>query len=272
MNDSEYNGFGEEEITEFTPTEFSYGDSTPSTSSAVPEEIPVEVMFGDEKPKRRETSEVSYEDKIPVEFKEDKDDDKDGEPKGKNAVVKEIMSWVRTIAIGVLVGVFLVVFVVQRDNVYGDSMEPTLYSGDVVFTEKISTYFHSYERGDIVILDGEGMEGYDRDEYLIKRVIGLPGETIRIADGCVYIKPVDSDEFFLLEEPYIADEVQTLMMTAGIEKGYDEITLADNEYYCIGDNRPVSKDSRILGPFTEDRIKGIAIISVFPFEHFGLIG
>ena len=111
MNDSEYNGFGEEEITEFTPTEFSYGDSTPSTSSAVPEEIPVEVMFGDEKPKRRKTSEVSYEDKIPVEFKDDKDDDKDGEPKGKNAVVKEIMSWVRTIEIGVLVGVFLVVFV-----------------------------------------------------------------------------------------------------------------------------------------------------------------
>ncbi|MCQ2505473.1 MAG: signal peptidase I [Saccharofermentans sp.] len=189
----------------------------------------------------------------------------------KNDVLKELFSWVRTIAIGVLIGILLVVFVVQRDNVYGDSMNPTLENGDMVYTEKISTYFHSYERGDVVILDGHDMEGYDREEYLIKRIIGLPGETVRIADGCVYIRPADSEEFFLLEESYLVEGQQTWMMSIGVDKGYDEITLAENEYFCLGDNRNVSKDSRVLGPFTEDRIKGVAFVCVYPFAHFGLI-
>lgn len=263
----ENNDFFGEDITEFKANEFSFGDEKPvSTSNGVPSEEPVSVLFGDEP--KEEIKETIVEEKLPEELKEpDPSDDK----MSKNEVVKEILSWVRTIAIGVLIGVFLVVFVVQKDNVYGDSMNPTLESGDMVYTEKISTYFHSFERGDIVILDGEGMENYDRDEYLIKRVIGLPGETVRIADGCVYIKPADSDEFFLLEEPYLVEGTQTLMMSLGIEKGYDEITLGEDEYYCLGDNRAVSKDSRVLGPFTVDRIKGTAVIRVYPFDSFGII-
>ena len=267
MNENDINNFSDEEITEFKANEFSFGDEKPvSTSNGVPSEEPVSVLFGDEP--KEEINETIVEEKLPEELKEpDPSDDK----MSKNEVVKEILSWVRTIAIGVLIGVFLVVFVVQKDNVYGDSMNPTLESGDMVYTEKISTYFHSFERGDIVILDGEGMENYDRDEYLIKRVIGLPGETVRIADGCVYIKPADSDEFFLLEEPYLVEGTQTLMMSLGIEKGYDEITLGEDEYYCLGDNRAVSKDSRVLGPFTVDRIKGTAVIRVYPFDSFGII-
>ena len=264
MSDNEFSG---EDITEFKADEFSFGDEvSENVASSVPSEEPVSVLFGDEA--KEEIKETVAEEKMPEDLIEPSPSD---DKLSKNEVIKEILSWVRTIAIGVLIGVFLVVFVVQKDNVYGDSMNPTLESGDMVYTEKISTYFHSYERGDIVILDGEGMENYDRDEYLIKRVIGLPGETVRIADGCVYIKPADSDEFFLLDEPYLVDGVQTLMMNLGIEKGYDEITLGENEYYCLGDNRPVSKDSRILGPFTEDRIKGTAVICVYPFDHFGLV-
>ena len=60
-------------------------------------------------------------------------------------------------------------------------------------------------------------------------------------------------------------------MSLGIEKGYDEITLGEDEYYCLGDNRAVSKDSRVLGPFTVDRIKGTAVIRVYPFDSFGII-
>ena len=190
---------------------------------------------------------------------------------GKTAIIKEILSWVRTIAIGVIIGVLLVVFVIQRDNVYGDSMYPTLENGYVVFTEKISTYFNNFDRGDIVILDGHDMEGYNHEEYLIKRVVGLPGETIRITEGKVYIKPADSDEFFELKENYLEDGVETVVMSSGIEKGYNEITLGPDEYYCMGDNRPVSNDSRNLGPFSSDRIKGIAVIVVYPFTAFGLL-
>lgn len=263
VEDNEFSG---EDITEFKADEFSFGDEGASGAPAsVPSEEPVSVLFGDEPAKKVE--EIK-EEKLPEEMREQ---EPSSEKNGTNEVLKEILSWVRTIAIGVLIGVFLVVFVIQKDNVYGDSMNPTLESGDMVYTQKICTYFHAYERGDVVILDGVGMEGYDREEYLIKRIIGLPGETVRIADGNVYIKEVGSDEFMLLNEPYLVDGVQTLMMNIGIEKGYDEITLGENEYFCLGDNRPVSKDSRVLGPFTEDRIKGIAVICVYPFDHFGVV-
>lgn len=145
-------------------------------------------------------------------------------------------------------------------------MKPTLSSGDVIYAQKISTYFHSYKRGDIVILDGHDMEGYYSKEYLVKRIVGLPGETVKIEDGNVYIKPADSSEFYLLQENYLPEGTKTTMMDDAMKKG-NEIVLGDNEYYCLGDNRPVSNDSRNLGPFTADRIKGVAIIRVFPLNE-----
>ena len=185
----------------------------------------------------------------------------------KRTVAEEILDWFRTICIGVIAGVLIVVFVVQRDNVYGDSMMDTLNSGDVVFTQRISTYFHSYNRGDIVVLDGHDMEGYSRSEYLIKRIVGLPGETIKIADGKVYIKPANAADFYVLKESYLEPGITTNMMDYGLAKGYDEVTLGENEYYCLGDNRPISNDSRNLGPFTEDRIVAVAFIRVYPFSE-----
>ncbi len=183
----------------------------------------------------------------------------------KHAIAEEVLDWLRTICIGVIVGVLIVVFVLQKDNVYGPSMEPTLYSGDAVFTQKVSTYFNLYDRGDIVILNGQGMEGYTKSEYLVKRIVGLPGETIKIEDGNVYIKPADSDEFFILEESYLPEGTKTTMMAFGLEKGYDEITLGPDEYFCMGDNRAVSNDSRNLGPFSKDRIVAVAFIRIYPF-------
>ena len=192
-------------------------------------------------------------------------------PEEKHGFLRELLSWIRTIAIGVIIGVLLVIFVVQRDNVCGDSMYPTLHDGYVVFTQKIATYFKDYDRGDIVILDGENMEGYNHDEYLIKRIIGLPGETVRISEGNVYIRRAGEEDFYLLDEKYLQEGVETVVMQSGLAKGYDEITLGDDEYYCMGDNRPVSNDSRNLGPFSEDRIKGIAFVVIYPFSAFGTL-
>ena len=188
----------------------------------------------------------------------------------KGSTAYEILDWLRTICIGVLAGIFIVVFLVQRDNVYGDSMKPTLSSGDVIYAQKISTYFHSYKRGDIVILDGHDMEGYYSKEYLVKRIVGLPGETVKIEDGNVYIKPADSSEFYLLQENYLPEGTKTTMMDDAMKKG-NEIVLGEDEYYCLGDNRPVSNDSRNLGPFTADRIKGVAIIRVFPLNEMKVL-
>ena len=181
------------------------------------------------------------------------------------------LSWLKSICIGVLIGVLLVVFVIQRSNVYGSSMEPSLYEGDVIFAEKISTYFDNFDRGDIVVLDGSNMEGYNHDEYLIKRVIGLPGETVKIEGGKVYIKKVGADDFEELQEDYLVSGTPTTVSGMGLSKGYNEITLSSTEYFCMGDNRLVSNDSRNLGPFTADRIKGIALIRVYPFSSIGRV-
>ena len=189
----------------------------------------------------------------------------------KTEIISASLDWFIAIAIGILAGVMLVIFVVQKDNVYGDSMVPTLKSGYVVMTEKISTYIDSYHRGDIVILNGSGMDGYNHEEYLIKRIVGLPGETLRIADGRVYIREAGAADFYVLDEPYLEQGVETYVMSYGLDKGYDEVTLGDNEYFCMGDNRPVSNDSRNLGPFTADRIKGIAFLVIYPFSSFGSI-
>ena len=224
-----------------------------------------------------ENSELSAETVKPAEKEDDKasseaseksEKKEDGKTKKikKKTAVAEAMDWLRTICIGVLAGVLLVVFVIQRDNVYGDSMSPTLESGDVLFTQKISTYFKKYDRGDIVVLDGSNMEGYSKSEYLIKRIVGLPGETVKIADGNVYIKPMGHSDYYILQENYLQEGVKTTMMDFGTARGYNEIKLGDDEYFCLGDNRPVSNDSRNLGPFKANRIVAVAVIRVFPFN------
>ena len=189
----------------------------------------------------------------------------------KHAIAEEVLDWLRTICIGVIAGVLIVVFVLQKDNVYGDSMVPTLSSGDVVFTQKLTTYTGAYERGDIVILNGQGMDGYTKSEYLVKRIVGLPGETIKIADGNVYIKPADGTDFYILEESYLPEGTLTTMMEFGLAKGYDEVTLGPDEYFCLGDNRPVSNDSRNLGPFSKDRIVAVAFIRIYPLSGIKLL-
>lgn len=218
-----------------------------------------------------ETTEVSTEtapaEPEPEPVKEKIPEDPKVKARKRKVLASEAMDWLRTICIGIIAGVLLVVFVVQRDNVYGDSMSPTLESGDVLFTQKISTYIKKFDRGDIVVLNGSNMEGYSKSEYLIKRVVGLPGETVKIEDGSVFIKPAGSDEFFVLQENYLPEGTKTTMMDYGVNKGYNEITLGADEYFCLGDNRPISNDSRNLGPFTADRIVAVAVLRLYPFNN-----
>ena len=170
----------------------------------------------------------------------------------------------RFISLGLLVGILLVVFVVQRNDVYGSSMEPTLYNRDAVFVEMISVYLDNYKRGDIVTIDAEGMEGYYHKENIIKRIIGLPGETVTIVDGLVYINGN------LLVEPYITEGVMTYVSAEGEAKGYDQVVLGTDEYFCLGDNRGASNDSRRLGPISAERIKSHVIARIYPFDTIEL--
>ena len=193
---------------------------------------------------------------------EDKDEKKDKEESEKEkSALYMFFDTIKFVAIGLLIGILLVVFVVQRNDVYGSSMEPTLYSGDAVFVEMISVYTGNFDRGDIVTIDAKGMEGYSHDENLIKRIIGLPGETIKIADGNVYINGQLLDE-----SDYLPADTKTYVGMEGQSRGYDEITLGPDEYYCMGDNRGGSNDSRRMGPFKKSQIDAKVLARIYPFN------
>lgn len=168
---------------------------------------------------------------------------------------------VKFVAIGLLIGILLVVFVIQRNDVYGSSMEPTLHTGDAVFVEMISVYTGNFDRGDIVTIDAKGMDGYTHEENLIKRIIGLPGETIKIDEGNVYINGVLLDE-----SAYLPAGTKTFVGAEGQARGYQEITLGPDEYYCMGDNRGGSNDSRRMGPFKKSQIDAKVLARIYPFN------
>ena len=197
-----------------------------------------------------------------VKKKADKHSARDKEESAKErSLLYTIFDTVRYVAIGLLVGILLVVFVIQRNDVYGSSMEPTLHSGDAVFVEMISVYTGNFSRGDIVTIDAKGMEGYSHEENLIKRIVGLPGETIKIEDGNVYINGVLLDE-----SSYLPEGTKTYVGAEGQARGYQEVTLGPDEYYCMGDNRGGSNDSRRMGPFKKKQIEAKVLMRIYPFN------
>ena len=169
---------------------------------------------------------------------------------------------VKFICLGLIVGIFLVVFVIQRNDVVGSSMQSTLKDKDVVLVEMVSNIFRGYHRGDIVTLDASGMDITNDDSRLIKRIVGLPGETISIRDGLVYI----NDE--QIQEPYLSSGIVTKAPTGD---GTMTLTLGSDEYFCLGDNRPESYDSRNLGPFSKKRIKGHVLAQIFPWQDASIL-
>ncbi len=171
-------------------------------------------------------------------------------------ILKEIMNTVLYVA-GVVFLMFLfITFVMQRTDVSGSSMYPTLHDKDVLMIEKVSYRFKDADRYDIVIFPYR----YGNDEYFIKRVIGLPGETVRIdKDGTIYINDVK------LEEPYGAEVIQDP------GRAIDGVTLGEDEYFVMGDNRNHSMDSRepSVGNIKKKDILGRAFLRIYPFSDFG---
>lgn len=158
-----------------------------------------------------------------------------------------------------LVAILIVEFVGQRTKVDGRSMEPTLQDGDQLIVDKISYRFRDPERFDIIIFPYHG-DG-SKKTYYIKRIIGLPGETIQIVDGKIYINGE------VLEENYGKEVME------GAGRASQPIVLGDDEYFVLGDNRNNSKDSRVesVGNIKRSDIIGRAWIRIFPFNTFGVL-
>ncbi|MCI6858424.1 MAG: signal peptidase I [Eubacterium sp.] len=158
--------------------------------------------------------------------------------------------------------VYLVLtYVGQRTVVNGDSMDPTLADGQNLIMDKFSYHFSDPKRFDIVIFPGPLEAG--EHPYYIKRVIGLPGETVQIKEGKVYIngEELKEDVYGItdyIDEPGIAEE---------------PLTLSDDEYFCLGDNRIVSFDSRYeeVGPVKRQEFVGRVWIRIWPLHLFGKV-
>lgn len=150
-----------------------------------------------------------------------------------------------------LLMVFLVrTFVAQPFVVNGASMEPTFHTNEYLIVDQFSYEIGTPSRGDVIVFRYPLIPS----RYFIKRVIALPGETIKITGTQVEIKKVGEDTFSVIEEPYIEFEKESFV----------ETTLAEDEYFVMGDNRMASLDSRSWGPLKESFIIGKAFVRLFP--------
>ncbi len=175
--------------------------------------------------------------------------------KNKKKYRYEMLIYVIVVVLSV---VFVPKYIAQRTVVDGESMMNTLNDGDNLIVEKLSYRFSEPDRFDIVVFYPFGKK---EKEYYIKRVIGLPGEYVCIKDSTIYI---DGEE---LKENYGKAPIRY----AGIAA--DGITLGEDEYFLMGDNRLESFDSRYpeIGPVSEDKIAGRAVLRIYPFKQFGLL-
>ncbi|MCD7957899.1 MAG: signal peptidase I [Lachnospiraceae bacterium] len=181
---------------------------------------------------------------------------KKGEKK-KRSIIREAIEWIFYVLLICCVAYVVVNYVGERTEVRGESMYPALNDGDQLIVDLISYQFTDPKRFDVVVFPFQ----YQEDTYYIKRIIGLPGETVKIEDGIIYINGE------VLEESYGYEEIKNPGLAS------TEITLGEQEYFVLGDNRNDSTDSRepSVGNITRDKIIGRAWLRIWPLKSFGFI-
>lgn len=180
--------------------------------------------------------------------------EEDRKEKAKN----EVVEWIKSIALAIVVAILIKTFIFNTTYVLGSSMYPTLFEKDRLFTNKVTLYFSEPNVGDIVVLKAPDNPNKD----YIKRVVGLPGDTVEIIDGKVYLNGEVLDEYYLEEGAYTHT--------------YDESkwVVPEDYVFVLGDNRGegASKDSRYFGCIPINSIKGKANFRYFPFDsRFGVL-
>lgn len=176
--------------------------------------------------------------------------------KRRRSIAVKILIWVLQIILTVFFAWFIINIVLEKTSVLGDSMETTLSNGDSIIVNKFAYLFLEPARGDVIAFKQSGSE---HDYYDVKRIVGLPGETIQIIDGAVYINGTEITEKINCEK----------MRIPGLAK--DPFTLEEEEYFVLGDNRNNSEDSRFanIGTIVKEEIVGKAWIRL---NEFGFIG
>jgi signal peptidase I len=158
---------------------------------------------------------------------------------------------VRFSIIAILIVIPIRMFIAQPFIVSGASMDNTFTSGQYLIVDQVSYYFEKPARGNVIVF----RYPHDPSKFFIKRVIGVPGDTITIENSVVKISNSENPEGFILNEPYIKSMETAPFFTE---------TLGEREYFVMGDNRDQSSDSRSWGVLQEDRIIGKAFVRLFP--------
>jgi len=182
-----------------------------------------------------------------------------GEPepqKKSGSGVRIAAEWIGLVVLALVIALLIKTFLFQAFFIPSESMVPTLRVHDRVLVNKLSYKLHPVHRGDIVVF--KAPEGSDPGiDDLVKRVIGLPGETVSAKDGHVYI---DNKE---LPETYLPKGT--------ITTSFSGVTLQPDHYWVMGDNRGNSKDSRVFGPITKKNIVGRVFFRIWPFSRLGFM-
>ncbi len=201
--------------------------------------------------------------------------------KVKRTVGQEILSWVLTILVAVVAALVIRSVIFEPVRVDGQSMDDTLANGEIMFVSKFDysttwlslpwqndetkenapriTLFGNPRRFDVVICRYPGRG----DTNFVKRVIGLPGDTIRLENGYLYVKEAGQEEEVRYDEPYINDEYRS-----GMLNNFKAYTVPEGKYFVMGDHRNNSNDSRSVGPIDRSMIIGHVRQVVFPFNHW----
>jgi signal peptidase I len=176
----------------------------------------------------------------------------------ERSIFRELGGWLLYILIIIGLTYLIITFVGQRTRVSGSSMETTLSNGDNLIVDKLTYHFKEPKRYDIIVFPYKNEE----NTYYIKRIIGLPGETVQVIDGYTYINGEQ-----LAGDIYGAE----VMESAGIAA--EPITLGEDEYFVLGDNRNHSSDSRdpSVGILKRKDLMGRAWIRIYPFDKMGVI-
>ncbi len=174
----------------------------------------------------------------------------------KNMIVDVILKWVVDIIVIVAIAMFFLIYLGEETKIVGSSMASSLNDGQVVLIDRMKYKLSSPDRFDVIVYKSNTIEG----QYVIKRIIGLPGEKIKIEDSTIYI---DGEE---LEDKYF---------DGTFENGYisDEIEIGSDEYFVMGDNRNLSEDSRFeyIGNINKSNIVGKAWLIASPFNEIDFV-
>lgn len=192
----------------------------------------------------------------------------------ERTLLEDILGFIKVFVVSAIVILLFVNFVAHPVRVDGRSMYPTLKDGEFGFTNVGGVLLNGVERGDIVVVT---MEEEGQKTHWVKRVIGLPGDTVSCVNDVVYINGKVLDETKYIDPDYrqsLVDKFGYFNKVPNADntnvEDFEEVKLGDDEYYVMGDNRPYSKDSRYVGPVKKSQIFAKKMLVLLPISDIGV--